>query len=168
MTDDEIQQATDLLKKLEPGFLPYPVFEQVARLVALPILELVPYRMANGQLEILLLERPANDRFWPNALHTPGTVIRASDLNAQTHGLEAAFTRLVRDELGDVRLGAPQFVASLLHESKRGTEQAQVYCAELLEEPKVGKLFAVSELPENLIAQQHDFIQRVAGRLRPA
>jgi hypothetical protein len=56
-------------------------------------------------------------------------------------------------------------VASLLHESKRGVEQAQVYCAELLEEPKVGKLFAVQELPANLIAGQYDFIQQVVERL---
>lgn len=165
MTDDEIRQATELLKGLEPGFLPYPIFEQVARLVALPILELVPYRFKSGRIEILLLERSGNDRFWPNMLHTPGTVIRATDLNEQTHSLQAAFDRLVHDELGDVRLGPPMFIASLLHESKRGTEQAQVYCAELLEEPKVGRLFSVQDLPENLIAQQHDFIRQVAERL---
>lgn len=165
MTDDEIRQTTELLGKLQPGFLPYPIFEQLARLVALPILELVPYRLVDGRIEILLLERPSDDRFWPGLLHTPGTVIRATDLDEQNYSLQAAFERLVRDELGDVELGAPMFVASLLHESKRGVEQAQVYCAELLEEPKVGKLFAVQELPANLIAGQYDFIQQVVERL---
>lgn len=165
MTDDEIRQAIELLKKLQPGFLPYPIFEQAARLLALPILELVPYRFVDERIEILLLERPSDDRFWPNLLHTPGTVIRATDLDERNHGLQMAFERLVRDELAGLQLGPPTFVASLLHESKRGVEQAQVYCAELLEEPKVGKLFAVQELPTNLIAGQHDFIEKVVEQL---
>jgi len=166
MTDDEIRQTTELLKKLQPGFLPYPIFEQAARLLALPILELVPYRFIDGRIEILLLERPSNDRFWPGSLHTPGTVIRATDLDKQNQGLQVAFERLVEDELGGVQLGPPLFIASLLHESKRGVEQAQVYCAELLEEPKVGKLFAAQELPGNLVAGQHDFIRQVIERLQ--
>lgn len=166
MDEEKTEQLTNLLKELKPGFLPYPVFEQVARLVALPILELVPYRVVADRIEVLLLERPENDPIWPNMWHAPGTVIRATDLNAQTHDLRSAFDRLVHDELMGVALGPTVFVASVLHESKRGAEQAQIYCSELLEEPKNGKLFAVDSLPEQFMAHQQDFINLVARKVK--
>lgn len=167
MTDDDIIKTAALLKLLKPGRLPYPIFEQIARLVALPILELIPYRRTNtGNLEILLLERPADDPFWPNLFHTPGTVIRATDLNKQANGVQLAFSRLVRDELLNTNLGPPKFVASLLHESKRGVEQAQVYCAELLDDPKTGHIFAINNLPKAIVAHQNNFINKVADYLK--
>ena len=166
MDEEKTDQLTNLLKELKAGFLPYPVFEQVARLVALPILELVPYRVVDGRIEVLMLQRSEDDPFWPNMWHAPGTVIRATDLNAQTHDLQSAFDRLIHDELMSVKLGPAVFVASVLHESKRGAEQAQIYCAELLEEPKNGKLFAVDSLPEEFMAHQQDFINLVARQVK--
>src|SRR5580704_17304344 len=80
MDDNEVNQTTNLLKKLEPGFQPYPIFEQIARIVVLPIVELIPLRMHNGTLQVLLIQRAADDEYWPNLWHTPGTVVRSTDL----------------------------------------------------------------------------------------
>lgn len=158
MDDEKVKEAAELLSKLEPGFLPYPVFEQVARLVALPILEFIPLRRSDGSTEVLLLERPVDDPLWPGALHTPGTVIRATDLHTGERENWLAFERILRDELKGTAVGRPNYVGSILHQSKRGVEQAQLYWVEVTGEPKVGTFFPADRLPERLIASQQKFI----------
>lgn len=163
VTDEEVKQTTELLKKLEPGFLPYPLFEQVARLVALPTVEFVPLRKNNNVTEVLLIARVTDDPLWPGMLHTPGTVIRATDF----HGTNAAgiwlpFERLLKDELKDTKLSEPNYVGSLLQKSKRGVEQAQLYWVEVLDQPVVGEFYAVDSLPDSLIEAQRTFIAEAA------
>ena len=157
MSDDEIQQTADLLKRFEPGLLPYPVFEQIARLVALPIVEFIPLRKVNGTVEVLLIARPDDDALWPGMLHTPGTVVRATDFGSESP-MWAPYHRIIHDELHDLELGAPQYVGSLLNKSKRGAEQAQIYWVEVLGEPKEGKFYPVDDLPADLMESQKTFI----------
>ena len=163
MTEDEIFQTADLLGKLEPGFLPLPIFEQVARLVALPVLELVPFRWHGDAVEVLLIQRSSDDPLWPGMWHTPGTVVRATDLYSNDDKDWAPFSRLMRDELKETPIGKPHFVASLLHQSKRGVEQAQVYWAEVLGEHNTGQFFPLTDLPDNLIASQRKFIEEATA-----
>ena len=157
MSNEDIQKTADLLKQLEPGFLPYPVFEQIARLVALPIVEFIPLRKIEDKIEVLLIARPDNDALWPGLLHTPGTVVRATDFGAETP-MWAPYQRIIHDELHDIELGAPQYVGSLLNKSKRGAEQAQIYWIEVLGEPKEGKFYPVDNLPIDLMDSQKTFI----------
>ena len=161
MSEDDIQQAADLLKQFEPGFLPYPVFEQVARLVALPIVEFIPLRKTEAGIEVLLIARPHDDALWPDLLHTPGTVVRATDFGADS-AVWPPFSRIVHDELLDSDVGQPQYVGSLLNESKRGIEQAQIYWIEVLGDPKVGRFYHIDNLPESLIDSQVNFIHEAA------
>jgi hypothetical protein len=159
MTPEEIQQTADLLSKLEPGFLPYPVFEQVARLVALPIIEVIPLRKSpDGQAEVLLIERPDDDPLFAGALHTPGTVIRATDVHKPGMHNWPAFERVIQEELKGTEVSPPQYVGSMFHASKRGAEQAQLYWVEVKSEPKVGRFYDVNNLPSELIESQRDFI----------
>jgi len=162
MNDEQIRQTAALLKQLEPGFLPYPIFEQIARLVTLPIIEFIPLRFHDGQVEVLLIERPADDPFWPGLLHTPGTVIRATDLHRPEADNDVAFQRILHDELKDTAIGQPHYVGSLFHQSKRGTEQAQLYWVEVTGEPQIGKFYRVAELPASLIDSQVTFINAAA------
>lgn len=159
-----ISDQTDLaeqLKRLKPGFLPYDIFVQVARLSVLPIIELVPVRRGqDSSIEVLLLERPEDDRIWPGMVHSPGTVLRPTDAEV---GLDAAFNRIITDELNGTKVSAPRFVDTYFHKSRRGAEFAQVYWAEVLEEPSVGKMYELSKLPENLIESQHVFIKDAAA-----
>ena len=157
MTDDYIQQTAALLKQFEPGFLPYPVFEQVARLVALPIVEFIPLRKTDTGIEVLLIARPHDDVLWPDLLHTPGTVVRATDFGTEAT-VWPPFSRIIHDELLDTELGQPQYVGSLLNKSKRGVEQAQIYWVEVLGDPKVGTFYPVTNLPSTLMDSQKTFI----------
>lgn len=153
----KIKQTADLLKQLSPGFLPYPIFAEIARIVTLPIIEFIPLRKRGGVIEVLLLERPQNDPLWPGAKHTPGTVIRATDLGP-SGAKWAAFERILNEELKGTAVSEPYFVGSILHESKRGTEQAQLYWVEVLAKPKVGDFYPVSSLPPEFIESQRSFL----------
>jgi hypothetical protein len=161
MTEVEIEQTSELLKKLKPGFLPYPIFEQIARLVALPIIEFIPLRRSGDKVEVLLLDRGPEDSLWPNMLHTPGTVIRATDLVVSENQQNwPAFDRILKEELRGIKVGSPHYVGSIFHESKRGAEQAQLYWIEVYEEaPKSGKFYDAEELPENFIKSQDAFVR---------
>jgi hypothetical protein len=162
LSDEQIQQTAELLKAFEPGFLPYPVFEQIARLVALPIVEFVPLRKTGEKVEVLLIQRPADDPIFPSMQHTPGTVILATDANEGLQDSWAAFKRILKDELKDTQVSGPHYIGSMFHHSKRGAEQAQIYWVEVLGEPQVGTFYPVDDLPEGLIESQRKFIELAA------
>lgn len=174
MTKEEENELVRLLKKLEPGFLPYEIFVQIARLAVLPIIEFVPLRLNNtGAAEVLLLSRSEDDPIWPGELHTPGTVVRPTDTEGQIY---LAFERITKYELQGTEISQPYFVGSILHKSKRGTEQAQIFWVEVIGEPKTGTFYPVNELPPNTIGSQVAFIKQAtesyirarAGRSVPA
>lgn len=164
MQDKEIHAIATALSKFEPGYLPYPIFEQVARIAALPVVEFIPLRIVNGTVEVLLLDRGPDDPIWPNMLHTPGTIVRATDFNGESRTVWPAFGRILHDELNDSLLGQPQFIGSILHKSKRGVEQAQLYSVEVFGEPKAGRFYSTTELPESLIESQLIFITEAAKK----
>ncbi len=155
----EEEQLVGLLKKLSPGFLPYDIFLQVARLTVLPIIEFIPLRKINGIVEVLLLRRDSDDSLWPNELHTPGTVIRTTDLDSDNH---LAFKRILEDELASTKVTEPYYVGSNLHKSRRGAEQAQIFWVEVLEEPKAGKFYNVNALPKEMMQSQVSFVKLAA------
>ena len=160
LTQDELKQIVGQLGKLQPGFLPFELFLQVARLVALPILELVPLRRIEGRIEVLLLERGANDLLWPGMLHIPGTVIRATDNSAGD-----AIGRIRQDELAGLKFTTPKLIKTDFHKSRRGSEVAQVYCTEVQEVPKTGRFYDVGKLPGNLVPGQNIFIEEAVHSL---
>ncbi len=161
MTDEDVQKTARLLRQLAPGFLPYPIFEQVARLVALPIVEFIPLRRSvTGDVEVLLIERGNDDPLWPGTLHTPGTVVRATDVHKGRQDGWAVFARILHDELHDTPVGEPHYVGSMFHDSRRGAEQAQLYWVEVKGEPRVGEFYNAESLPETLMASQVDFIRQ--------
>jgi hypothetical protein len=167
MNRDEVTQATDLLRKLAPGFLPYPIFEQIARLVALPIVEFIPLRLSESDgVDVLLIHRPDDDPLWPGMLHTPGTVVRATDLHQGKQDDWLAFERILHDELKDTSIGAPHYVGSMFHDSKRGAELAQLYWVEVIGEPAVGKFYNAYSLPSSLIDSQRAFIDLAASNFQ--
>jgi hypothetical protein len=160
MTTDEEKELAELLKKLEPGFLPYDIFVEIARLVALPIIEFVPFRLnAQKKIEVLLLHRGDDDPIWPGAWHTPGTVIRATDNEDKIY---KAFERILKDELKNTKVGQPYYVGSVFHKSKRGAEQSQVFWVEVLGNPEAGKFYELENLHQKTIKSQLLFIKQAA------
>lgn len=160
LTESEINQTAELLARVPAGFLPFPIFRQVARLAVFSIVEVVPLRVRDGKVEILLLKRGEEKQdwpeLWPGILHTPGTVIRPTD---ELGSYNEAFRRILHDELHDLELaGEPEYVYNLLHHNKRGTESAQVFIVEVVGEPEVGAFYPADRLPNNIMLSQLDFI----------
>jgi hypothetical protein len=156
ITDEEITTAKDILAKLEPGFLPSDIFLEAARLVTLSVVEIVPLRMRQGTIEVLLTRREANDPHFPNMLHTPGTIVRPTDEEGSN---ASAFHRILNNELASVELsGKPQYVQSVLHKSKRGMENAQIFFVEVIGKPVKGAFYRAEQLPDTIIDSQIGFI----------
>jgi hypothetical protein len=154
MNNQDALKTAELLAMLKPGYLPYPIFHQFVRLATTPIIELVPLRIAvNGDVEVLLKKRSTDDPIWPNQLHTPGTVIRATDTSYET-----ALERIMNDELHLAQHQTPVFVKNVLHNSGRGLESALVYFVEITSEPKDGAFYNTKSLPNTLVKSQLDFI----------
>jgi hypothetical protein len=167
MNNSEVEQVANSLKKLPAGFVPYPIFEEIARIIALPILEIIPLRKDNnGSVEVLLIERGEDDPLWPGTLHTPGTVIRATDVHQIGKNNWPALQRILNDELNGTAVGPLQYFGSMLHASKRGVEQAQLYWVNVTEEPRTGKFYPVNNLPSQLIDSQTDFIRLAAEKFK--
>ncbi len=156
ISKDEIGSVVDALSKLEPGVLPFEIFHAVTRLVATPIVEVVPLRRnERNEPEILLLRRDADDPVWPNQLHTPGTVVRGSDKEGC---FKDALGRISK-ELGGATLSHPVFIENILHHSSRGMEASQIYWAEIRNsEPHEGDFYDANNLPDELVQAQLDFI----------
>lgn len=160
MDDQEIDKIAEGLSRLEPGKLPLKIFIEIARLTVIPILEVVPLRLGEkGSVEVLLLERDSADPIWGGLLHTPGTVIRASDTQGD---YSDGFQRILTGELQGIQATDPVFVKNVLHKVKRGMEAAAVYWVEVLHEPLNGEFHEVSKLPEKIVNTQTAFIQEAA------
>ncbi|EKE18596.1 MAG: hypothetical protein ACD_9C00288G0005 [uncultured bacterium] len=162
ITEEEIKIVSDILKKLEPGFLPLPIFLEVARLYVSCIVEIVPLYNDNGKAKVLLQEREANDPIWGGKLHTAGTVVRAND---EEGSFKDAFKRLIGQELQNISIKKdPVFVSFIFHQSLRGRELAVVFYVELAtnEVLHLGKLYDVEKLPNEIVNTQINFIQEAA------
>jgi hypothetical protein len=163
ISQDEEAQLVKLLGKLPVGFLPLKIFIEIARLTTLSIIEFVPFRKNNGHTEVLLLKRDQDDALWPDELHTPGTVIRPSDLDSDDH---LAFKRILDEELAGTKVSEPFYVGSNLHKSRRGAEQAQIFWVEVLEEPRSGRFYRIDALPPNMMGSQVGFVRLAADSFR--
>lgn len=159
-TAKEIQTAARVLSKLEPGFLPRPIFEQVTRLNVTPIIELVPLRKGANYIEVLLLKRADDDPSWPGMLHTPGTVLRSTDIKS---GIEGALERIFTEELGVSPISHPIFYDTVFHKVKRGSELASVYYVDMdSAEVAAGQWYRVDNLPDSIVDTQIKFIKTCA------
>ncbi len=160
LSSNEIKLAAQLLGRLQPGFLPFDIFIQVARLTVLSIVEVVPLcRNGQGDTEVLLLPRGADDQLWPDMLHVPGTVIRPDD---GVKPLPKAFSR-VMDEMQQVRMRQPKFVTNIFRKTKRGNEYVHIYWAEVLSNPTIGSFYKVDDLPSNIVEDQPSLISQAVS-----
>lgn len=160
----EVNQVTELLSRLDPGFLPFPIFHQVTRIAATPIVEVVPLRMtSDGNVEVLLLRRPDDDPVWPSQLHTPGTVVRGSDAPGS---FNSPLRRILSGELNGTTFSSPPtFVRSSLDHSGRGVEVAQIYWIEV-DQASCGVFYDARRLPVDLVVFQAAFIQAAVEDFR--
>ena len=164
LTPEEIQQTAKNVKKLEPGYLPTEIFIETARLTTTPIIELVPLRKNDGDIEVLLLKRPNDDPTWPGMLHTPGTVLRATDVDG---GFGSAFKRLYNKEIGFTPKTTPVQRGVEFHRVNRGVELANIFSIDLTDQITVnGKWYKTTDLPKNIVDSQIKFILSAVNAYR--
>lgn len=154
---NETKQIVDMLSRCEPGRLSPDVFEAVARLVVYPAVEFIPLRKNGDKIEVLLFERPEDDIMWPSMLHTPGTILRPTDLS-----YDDAFERLRKDELVGVEFDPPIFLGAELSRNKRGACVLLEHIINVTNEPGIGKFYDINSLPPNFIDAQYPSIKRAA------
>jgi len=166
-TDDEIKQVVDVINRLEKGFLPFELFIALASKITMPTMELLPIRRAeNGDVEVLLTQRPADDPYWPNEWHIPGTVIRASD-NEGTN-FSSGVERVLQNELhGTIKMiGKPRSAGMKFWDVARGRELDQMFYfetnakdADVVE----GKFFPANNLPETTMSHHKIMIPEIVA-----
>ncbi len=164
LTDIEIKDIAEKLKKLKPGFLPFDLFYQFNRLKVTITIEIVPLCLdPDGNINVVLFNRGPNDPWWPNLYHTPGTCLIDGDIPIEDEwGLPIkAFERLKQTELKEINLiGQPKFINNLSHQTNRGPESVHVYIQEVNYQSAKPYLFLVSQLPENILNHQINMIKK--------
>ena len=159
MEDAQINELQTLLSKLEPGYLPQPIFLELARLSVTAILELVPLRKnRDNKIEVLVVKRPDNDPHWAGQFHTPGTVLLPTDDNDFQSALERVFREIDRDK-GNYKLEKGE---SIFHSVRRGKELA-VICTTIIDDEKETDVWlCIDELEGKVVDTQFSFIQMAA------
>lgn len=157
ITPQLITTATSALEQLEPGFLPLEVFNQVARLVRLPMVDLVPVKIENNNLQIGLVKRADDDLWWPSMWHLPGTVLRSTDT------IDTAIERLKAEELALQSCETPVFQGFSVQKSQRGAEIVLIYTAAncTFENPSKVEWFPVDALPEQFVESERNVVEKV-------
>ncbi len=155
ISEDEIATVRSILERLKPGLLPFEIFHQVARLSVMPIVEVVPLRRNNSVTEVLLLKREQDDPVWANKLHTPGTVLRATD---EPGSHKSAFNRILLKELQGLPVLGPVFVTNYFHIQGRGMEASAIYWVECRGVPVIGTFYPAESLPLEIVESQRSFI----------
>lgn len=163
LTGDEINLVASLLKKLEPGYLPEPIFDQVVRLVVCSTIVVVPLKKTAQGLQVLLRPRDQDrdDPIWPGHWHLPGTMLRPSDKKGD---YSDAFDRLLRDELGcTIKRDQLHFIRTHFTQTKRGPEHTPLYYLLVNDDqPLNGRFFPVDDLPTPIIKHEAAYIQEAA------
>lgn len=157
------QEVLSRLQSLSPGQLPSDIFHAVAAITVTPIYEVVPVRWNGQEVEVLLLQREASDPVWGGLWHTPGTVIRANDVE----GSFLSAQERIRAELGGATFRhEPTFVRMQFHQVRRGRELALIHWVELDGQPTQGHWVFAKALPETVVDTQRDFIAAAVENFR--
>lgn len=152
------KEVVEYLKTLNPGLLPREIFFQFARIFVTITVEIVPLRICkDGKVEVLFLEREKDDPYFAGLMHTPGTVVLATD---EEGSFESAFERIRKNELDLMKWKKePVFVETRFRQTPRGREVALVHWVEMEEgEPSIGEYFGENAFPQNIVDFHVDMI----------
>lgn len=164
MNDEEILLVKKQLSKLEPGYLPEPIFQEFARLSVSGILELVPLRRnSSNQIEVLVVRRDENDPHWPGQLHTPGTMLRPTDSDDFSTAFKRVFAEIERTP-EDYQV---KKIDTVFHTVNRGKELAIIF-AVMIEDVKDNDYWVVfDEIDSLIVSTQVNFVKNaVIGLLK--
>jgi hypothetical protein len=162
LDDHDTQELLRLLRRVEVGKVSTPIFHELARLMVLPAVEVIPlFDNGDGETQVLLTRRVADDPIWPNQWHTPGRILRPTDVDG-SGTYRTAIQRLVQTELRGVEVGAAVFVETEFRTVARSAESAALHWVELQNDHvPIGQLFRVSDLPDDIIDHHRPMIEKV-------
>jgi ADP-ribose pyrophosphatase YjhB (NUDIX family) len=132
-----------LMKELNPGFLPEPVFFEMQRLNNSLSVEIALYRETADGIAIYLGKRKDSDPFWPGLYHIPGTMVRGNE------SIQDSVVRLINGEFGTLS-EMPQFTRYYEAETPRGRITHLLFEA-IVDEGDDTHFFYYDQLPENLV-----------------
>ena len=159
LSPEETKTLLFLLSKFSPGFLPFDIFNEIARICVLAPIEVIPFRKTERGVEVLLTKRPETDPFWGGLFHFPGTIVRATDTDDT---FATQFKRIFNDELKGLNTTKPEYFRTQFQHLSRGAVVTTIFWVEVKEEPKVGTFFPVKELPENIIEYHAENVRLAA------
>lgn len=151
----DIDAIVEGLDKIDPGFLRFDLFLQMARLSTTACIEVVPIREAKNSdaPEVLLLQRDLSGDPWEGEWHTPGTIIRPTDTPTQRSQYEKPFARLLGhggEIAGATALSDPVEIGTDFRITRRGAELAVVHYVPVIGEAQVGKFISMNGFPDNV------------------
>lgn len=155
LTKNQVSACAKLLEQLDPGMLPLAIFSQVARLVRLPIVNVIPVRREASQDEIGLIRRGDDDPWWPGQWHLPGTIIRSTDT------LVSAIQRLLHEEIIASSYDEPIYQTFVFQRSKRGSSIVLVYSVDHCVVPATSLMrwHPIDVLPAEIIDSEREIIE---------
>lgn len=153
------QAVVEYLQSLELGAVSTKLFNELARIMVVSTIEMVPLRVSEeGKTQVFLTPRPEDD-VWAGQWHVPGTALRASDHIEDRHDFSDAFARLLGTggELhkeGITVVTAPVATDAEVRDTHRGHEFSRIHYVEVEGEPAGeearGRYFDVEGFPGNV------------------
>ena len=159
-TPEQIAEAARVIEAsfdTKTGRHPIEIFHAICHTTVRPIVELVVF--TPNKDKVLLTQRPDDDPYFPNMWHLPGVIVVTSDVEGRyPDAFDNAALRAL-DELKGTRVTplhplSTKWVNQGAKISRRGGGAAMFYAGLLLdEEPAVGKMFDIGDLPEPLVEE---------------
>lgn len=154
LSQEEWKNWTELTKRIRfvNGKIPIEAFYAYCEAFVSPVVEIVPYRIKNNILEILLIYR--KDKYY-DGFHLPGSVMVPGRTSKET------LKFLIASELGNkVNTGKINFLkiddkmkGAGIGFDERGQDLKLLYACEINGEVLGGKWFARENLPKNIIPE---------------
>lgn len=169
LSENEWTEWTKLTKRIKyiDGKIPEEAFYAFCESFVSAVIDLVPYQIKNGELEILLIYR--KDRYY-DGFHIPGSVIVPGKTSKET------LNSVIDVELGKASLVSKidfvDIVDSMKGEGsdldKRGQDLKLLYVCRVDGEVTEGEWFTKNNLPKNIIPEHQkialeifDFISKL-------
>jgi hypothetical protein len=144
----------------EPGRVPEVVWLEHLRLNAIVAVEIIPYKIVDGKVKVYMIRRPTNDPFYPNQLHTPGTMCNGNDKT-----IEDAVQRVMNEEISEFTTDRPEEIDTLYRSTPRGVEGAFIFSTRVIDGGNPENWYDAENLPKDTIEHHQEMIKIVLPKL---
>ena len=149
-------QLLALINQCEPGQLPLSLFNSLAKLVVISVIEVVVYSDVGSVDNVLLLKRSDDDEFWPNQYSVPGKIMSPGDIRYSFPQIVVSICENYGCEIGH---NIPEVVSFQLVETKRGVEFVLLYKIKAINTKSAkGEYYATNDLPLSILTEHRGFI----------